>query len=294
MAGATKLMTSGGGGTILTPAGSLSSDITVNIPTAGVDGGTLVCSDSSGNVGIGTSSTPYILQLQKNNTQIWTDCQASYVEQSLSLSSGSNIDWYQSTKGTGAFIWRQNATTERMRIDSSGNLLIGTSNTTFGSVGIQNFPSGYMQIARDNNPVLYLKRGSAPGNIVQFYAENGSNTGWIYISTSGVTYNSSSDYRLKEDVAPMLGALDRVEALKPCTYKWKYDKADGEGFIAHELQEVIPEAVTGVKDAVDEDGKIIPQGVDYARIVPLLTAAIQEQQAIIESLTQRIEQLEAK
>jgi len=116
------------------------------------------------------------------------------------------------------------------------------------------------------------------------------------ISTNGTTtsFNSASDYRLKENILPMTGALAKVLTLKPITYKWKSDGSDGQGFIAHELQEVIPDAVTGEKDAVDEKGDPKYQGVDTSFLVATLTAAIQEQQALITSLTDRIAALEAR
>jgi hypothetical protein len=80
-----------------------------------------------------------------------------------------------------------------------------------------------------------------------------------------------------------------VALLKPCTYKWNADGSNGEGFIAHELAEVCPDAVVGIKDAVDEDGNIKSQGIDTSFLVATLTAAIQEQQAIIESLKARLD-----
>ena len=85
----------------------------------------------------------------------------------------------------------------------------------------------------------------------------------------------------------MTGALAKVALLKPCTYKWNSSGSNGQGFIAHELQAVVPQAVNGEKDAVDENGKPKYQGVDSSNLVPLLTAALQE------AIT-RIETLEAK
>jgi hypothetical protein len=85
----------------------------------------------------------------------------------------------------------------------------------------------------------------------------------------------------------MIGALAKVSALKPCTFKWKSDGSEGQGFIAHELQEVCPDAVTGEKDAVDADGNPQYQGIDTSFLVATLTAAIQE-------LTARVQALEAK
>jgi hypothetical protein len=92
----------------------------------------------------------------------------------------------------------------------------------------------------------------------------------------------------------MIGALAKVAQLKPCTYTWKLDNSNGEGFIAHELAEVCSQAVHGEKDAVDEDGKPVYQGIDVSFLVATLTAAIQEQQALITALTARITALEAK
>jgi hypothetical protein len=103
---------------------------------------------------------------------------------------------------------------------------------------------------------------------------------------------------MKENIAPMTGALAAVQALKPITYDWKDEfvgtKKSTQGFIAHELQEVVPECVTGEKDAVDSEGNPRYQGIDTSFLVATLTAAIQEQQAIITDLKSRIETLEAK
>ena len=103
-----------------------------------------------------------------------------------------------------------------------------------------------------------------------------TNVGAITSNGSSTSYVTSSDYRLKENVQPMTGALATVALLKPCTYTWKADGSAGQGFIAHELQEVVPDAVNGEKDAVNEDGSIKPQGIDTSFLVATLTAAIQE------------------
>ena len=135
-----------------------------------------------------------------------------------------------------------------------------------------------------------MNRSVTSGNFV-YFTYTGSFTPVGSISTNGSTtaYNTSSDYRLKNTIAPMTGALARVAQLKPVTYKWNADGSDGEGFIAHELAEVVPQCVTGEKDAVDENGKIKPQSIDTSFLVATLTAAIQEQQAIIESLKARLD-----
>jgi Chaperone of endosialidase len=104
----------------------------------------------------------------------------------------------------------------------------------------------------------------------------GSGAGSIVVNSTSVAFNTSSDYRLKNTIAPMTGALAKVALLNPCTYKWNADGSDGEGFIAHELAEVCPLAVTGAKDALHEDGSIKSQGIDTSFLVATLTAAIQE------------------
>ena len=112
------------------------------------------------------------------------------------------------------------------------------------------------------------------GTIIGGISQNG---------TTAITYATSSDYRLKHDIAPMTGALAKVAALKPVTYKWNSDDSEGEGFIAHELAEVCPSAVVGEKDAVDEDGNPKYQGIDTSFLVATLTAAIQELNAKFEA-----------
>jgi hypothetical protein len=173
-----------------------------------------------------------------------------------------------------------------MRIDSSGNLLVGTTSSYDNSkvtfLSDSSFPNGLAIRTNGNN------------NAIGFWRNSTTYAGAITLSGSGTAYTSASDYRLKENIAPMTGALAKVQALKPVTYKWKIDGSDGQGFIAHELQSVVPECVTGEKDAVDSEGNPQYQGIDVSFLVATLTAAIQEQQAIITDLKSRIETLEAK
>jgi len=103
-----------------------------------------------------------------------------------------------------------------------------------------------------------------------------------------------SDYRLKEDISSIKDASSLLMKLKPCEFTWKEDGRKDKGFIAHEVQEILPEVVSGEKDAVSEDGSMDPQGVDYGRITPLLTAALQEALVKIDSLEARIKELEDK
>jgi len=133
--------------------------------------------------------------------------------------------------------------------------------------------------------------GRSAGNIL-FQNASGTQVGYIQIQASATAYVTSSDYRLKNTVAPMTGALAKVAALNPVTYKWNSDNSDGEGFIAHELAEVCPHAVVGEKDAVDADGNPQYQGIDTSFLVATLTAAIQELKATVDAQAARITALE--
>jgi len=181
---------------------------------------------------------------------------------------------------------------ESMRIDSGGFTYINCTSSV-ASV------SSYSNIAF--NGVAYFgisiktTYGSAGSTFAAFINSAGTQQGSIYANaTNTVQFLTSSDYRLKENIAPMTGALAKVSALKPVTYNWKSDGSSSQGFIAHELAEVSPECVGGEKDAVDANGNPKYQGIDTSFLVATLTAAIQEQQTLITALTARIEALEAK
>jgi len=126
------------------------------------------------------------------------------------------------------------------------------------------------------------------------FKNNGTTVGDITSTTSATSYNTSSDYRLKHDVQPMVNALAKISQLKPVTYKWNIDASFGQGFIAHELQEVFPDAVHGEKDAVEEDGSIKPQGIDTSFLVATLAASIQELKTIVDAQAAEIAELKAK
>jgi hypothetical protein len=119
----------------------------------------------------------------------------------------------------------------------------------------------------------------------------GTHVGSILCTNTTTTYSTSSDYRLKENIQPMTGALSKVQALNPVTYTWKADGSSSQGFIAHELQAVVPECVTGEKDAVNEDGSIKPQGIDTSFLVATLTKAIQELNDKVEAQAAEIKAL---
>jgi len=184
-------------------------------------------------------------------------------------------------------------------------LLVGTQSdlaklTVNGSssLGLQPQISGFFsQVVTNCNGGSYygimIKNLSATNSTaINFINNSDVLNGSITVSTTATGYNTTSDYRLKENVAPMTGALAKVAALKPVTYPWKSNGSAGQGFIAHELQAVVPDCVTGTKDAVDAEGKPQYQGVDTSFLVATLVAAIQEQQALIQDLTTRLNTLE--
>ena len=132
---------------------------------------------------------------------------------------------------------------------------------------------------------------TSPINVAVFLNPNGQ-VGFINTDGSSTIYSTSSDYRLKENLRELEDGIDNVLKMKPLRYNWKADGREGIGFIAHELSEIVPEAVTGEKDAVDEEGKIKPQAVDYGRITPYLVKAIQELVEEVNVLKEKINAME--
>jgi hypothetical protein len=231
--------------------------------------------NSDGNVGIGQSP---LTKLQVRQTTNETSGGISVV--SVDGASASVI----SELNDGGMTFR-NTGAERMRIDTSGNLLVGQTSWSFASNGTQIAANG--RIYNTSNTDYNLELAGSTSARIRFYTSaggSGTTVGSITVSGSATTYATSSDYRLKENVAPMTGALATVAALKPVTYTWKADGSDGQGFIAHELQAVVPDCVTGTKDAVDKDGNPQYQGVDTSFLVATLVAAIQELKYEVDAL----------
>jgi hypothetical protein len=288
--------------------------------------------DSSGNVGIGR--TPSVVESTYDSLQLGAG--GTWLSGSSNLAAGNfGQNYYIDASGDNLYLGNDEAErivlnngyiafetaptnasgagaaltwSESMRIDASGNVLVGVTGT--GELGVTNqgvlLRDGFIQVAQT---------GTTSATLVYFYNGNGQ-VGGISTSGSTTTYATSSDYRLKTDAQPMVGASARVQALKPVNFEWISSGERVDGFLAHEAQEVVPECVTGTKDAMrdeeyevtaavlDADGTVVTeavmgtrsvpdmQGIDQSKLVPLLTAALQEALTKIADMEIRLSALE--
>ena len=185
---------------------------------------------------------------------------------------------------------------EKARVDSSGRVKIGTTSTLSTAAAEMlavdaGTSGGYPAVFASNTSggfaCVFLKTGSNVGNLMLFRRDS-SQVGSITTDGTNTAFNTSSDYRLKENVSTSWDATSRLKQLKPSRFNFKTNKDKTvDGFLAHEVSSIVPEAVIGEKDAVDKDGNIEPQGIDQSKLVPLLVKTIQELEA-------RIAVLEAK
>ena len=247
--------------------------------------------DSNGNVGIGTASPSTRLQVgnpSDSNQALRFDFPDSSTARinSTRLSSGNLQSLQLAGQDTVQFLSNGS---ERMRIDNSGNLLVNQSALN----GAGKVEIAYDRAASWGMQIRNTTGTTQPTTYIAF-KYGSTQTGYIESTGTNTTYSTSSDYRLKENIAPMTNALAKVTALKPVTFKWKSTGVADEGFIAHELAEVVPQCVSGEKDAVNEDGSIKPQGIDTSFLVATLTAAIQELKAIVDAQAVEIAALKAK
>jgi len=304
-------------------------------------GTTAVTVDGSQNVGIGTSSPTQPLHISKpqgsaliqsttNTNSVYLGFVngggTSYVGVDTSTGSVFSSGVYGMTlfnSANSATTFFTNAT-ERMRLDSSGNLLVGKTASNTGTVGFQFIlADNKLAVGAASGASAFFNRNTDDGAVVQF-ARSGSVVGSVSVTASATAYNTSSDYRLKENILPMTGALATVAQLKPVTYKWKSTGENGQGFIAHELQALVPDCVIGEKDGmrteqyeispaipatIDEEGneltpaveavmgeREVPdyQGIDTSFLVATLTAAIQELNAKVDAQAITIAELQAR
>lgn len=170
-----------------------------------------------------------------------------------------------------------------------------TTGAPYGAHGI------YVNGPRYGNGGISIKNPNVGTTFMRFYRNDGITVGTITQNgSSSTSFNTTSDYRLKENIIPMTGSIDRLKQLKPSKFNFinQNDLTKGatptvDGFIAHEVSDIIPEAITGEKDGLDYEGNPEYQSIDQSKIVPLLTGALQEAISKIESLEARIKALES-
>jgi hypothetical protein len=188
-----------------------------------------------------------------------------------------------------------------MKIQANGQVLLNRTTSATGSILEVDASSNVAQFHHTGSGDtigIYMRHGRGlsgfSGKMITFRRNDDTEVGSVIIDASSVAYNTSSDYRLKENVVPLIGAADRVNQLQVHRFNFIADPDKTvDGFIAHEAQAVVPECVTGEKDAVDEEGNPVYQGIDQSKLVPLLTAALQEAIGRIETLEAEVAALKA-
>ena len=231
-------------------------------------------------VGLSGASGSSNTQLTSNayfNGSAWTYIANAYATKYTQVSG--QHQWFNAPSSTGAITF-----TQAMTLDSSGNLLVGATSQTQGGKIFSSFNQSTnqgitLQNTNSSNSAYFVYMLNSAGNAAGSITQSGA---------TSVNYGTGSDYRLKENIQPMTGALAKVNQLNPVTFDWIADKTQGQGFIAHELQAVVPECVYGEKDAVDSEGNLKYQMVDQSKLVGVLTAAIQELAAQVTTLQTQV------
>ena len=249
------------------------------------DGGTF-----SGNVAMGGTLSVTGASTATGGLNVGTIKEATGTTTAITIDSSGNVDINGNdfildadgdskiVASTDDLIEFYTANTQHMTIDASGNTTIRTGGSVYANVSMGY--AGLTQVGLAMNDTD--STGSTQAII---FRKNGSQIGAIVNTTSAVSYNSSSDYRLKENVTGITDATSRLKQLNPVRFNFIAD-ADNtvDGFLAHEVQTVVPEAITGTHNEVDDDGNPVYQAIDQSKLVPLLVKTIQELEARITAL----------
>ena len=251
--------------------------------------------DGSGNVGIGTTSPANKLDVAGT---INTNNAYKLDNQTLIEQTGSNIyfgdrddnDNVVDISGfseqakivlNDGFMTLSTGGSERARIDSSGNFLVGKTSPATANTGVECRADGLLVATRDNAVVSVINRKSSDGAAMQFRKDN-TTVGSVSVTGSATAYNTSSDARLK-DITGSARGLEVINELNPVAYDWKADGKSDEGLIAQEVMKLVPNAVSETEEGYYQ--------MDYSKLVTPLIKAIQEQQEQIEELKQEIKEL---
>ena len=237
----------------------------------------------TGDVGIGTTSPSAKLHVNGQNGLIVGDGN----ETGLSINNGTYIYKIGDIDGGENQSFIEIDSASQKTIFNNTNVGIGTTSPSSlieMSATLDNTDSKLLRLTRSN-------QGSSPAKAVGFYSNSGER-GSITVSNFATAYNTSSDYRLKENVVNITNGINKVKQLEPKRFNFIGSTQVVDGFLAHETQTVVPEAVEGEKDAVDSNGNAVYQGIDQAKLVPILTAALKEAITKIEQLETRIQTLE--
>ena len=274
----------------------LSTNDQVDIKTANT---TRVRVDSSGRVGIGATSVGYDLEVRSNDTSDEPQIVAR------NIGTGDSAIGFQTPSANNAYVGIDNSTDDNfvigrglnvgtnpsLSIDTSGNLMVGKTSKNSPGSGL---------VLQDNTThggrILFTRLDNTSNQYpASFYTNSGTGVGSISTTSTNTSFNTSSDYRLKENIVTDWDATSRLKQLKPSRFNFKIDKDTTlDGFLAHEVSSIVPEAITGTKDDVDKDGKPEYQGIDQSKLVPLLTKALQEAVTKIETLEAKVTALEGK
>jgi len=261
------------------------------------NGSTVMQIKSNGYVGIGTSVANDRLHVYDATSNVVANFESGDADCWISFKDSTTSSYARAYLGvSGENMLFHTTSEERMRITSGGDVLVATtSNPTQNSARMvindigSSTSNGLVIGGYANNEMLVLhSRFDQPSGGVVFKRGVVGTTnvvGSIRFTSTATSFNTTSDYRVKENIVPIQGALDRVHALKPSRFNFIAEPENKvDGFIAHEVAEIVPEAVNGKKDAIDKDGNPIYQGIDQSKLVPLLTAAIQELKAEVDQL----------
>jgi predicted small secreted protein len=255
---------------------------------AGFNGDPLSIDTANNRVGIGTTSPSKKLDV---DTTMRVINAAGSAAAELDITSGGTWRLRSNpTSGTNAygldFIKGSAGTDVKLSIDSSGRTLLRTTSTFDNAYTLQ------VQVIGSTGGII-IEPEANNYTAVRFNNASGAQVGDIVGGSSSTSYNTSSDYRLKENVTDVTDGITRVKQLEPKRFNFIVDPdTTVDGFLAHEAQTVVPEAITGTHNEVDDDGNPVYQGIDQAKLVPLLTAALKESIAKIEALEARVTALE--